>query len=222
MRGRGRDDVRLLVSDGADRVEHATFRDLPTPSSSGRPHRREHVGDHPRRDRRPRARRARGAHPLLDRAARRALARRGTAAGRRHDRRRSTTTSPGRRHARGGGHLHAARALRRLAAAVARVAASARHGARPPAPGSASRSATATHRAPGRSRAYQQIFGTEPGQRGDAERVAPVHARARRRPRAARRHDRADPPAHRRVVARRQRDAVPRALPRARRRPRTS
>ena len=29
VRGRGRDDVRLLVSDGADRVVHATFRDLP-------------------------------------------------------------------------------------------------------------------------------------------------------------------------------------------------
>jgi S-adenosylmethionine:tRNA ribosyltransferase-isomerase len=30
VRGRGRDDVKLLVSDGADRVVHATFHDLPT------------------------------------------------------------------------------------------------------------------------------------------------------------------------------------------------
>ncbi len=29
VRGRGRDDVKLLVSDGADRVVHTTFRDLP-------------------------------------------------------------------------------------------------------------------------------------------------------------------------------------------------
>ena len=54
------------------------------------------------------------------------------------------------------------------------------------------------------------------GQRGDAERGAPVHRRARRRPRAARRHDRADPLAHGRVVARSARDALPRALPSAR------
>ena len=84
VRGRGRDDVKLLVSDGADRVVHTTFRDLPDPPSSGRPRRREHVGDRRRGRRRPSARRTRRAHPLLDRAPGRAVARRGTTAGRRH------------------------------------------------------------------------------------------------------------------------------------------
>ena len=35
VRGRGRDDVRLLVSDGPERVTHTTFADLPLHLSSG-------------------------------------------------------------------------------------------------------------------------------------------------------------------------------------------
>ena len=35
VRGRGRDDVRLLVSDGPDRVAHTTFSDLPHHLSPG-------------------------------------------------------------------------------------------------------------------------------------------------------------------------------------------
>ena len=69
---------------------------------------------------------------------------------------------------------------------------------------------------PGRIDAYQQIFGTEPGS-------AEMPSAARRSPRSscsssrAGRHDRDDPPARRGLVARGARDAVPRALPRARR-----
>ena len=55
------------------------------------------------------------------------------------------------------------------------------------------------------------------GQRGDAERGAAVHRGAGARSRPARHHDRDDPAARRRVVARGARDAVPGALPGARR-----
>ena len=53
------------------------------------------------------------------------------------------------------------------------------------------------------------------GQRRDAERGAAVHRRDRHPPRQPRRRRRPDRPAHRRVVARRARASLPRALPRA-------
>ena len=75
VRGSGRDDVRLLVSNGATDVEHATFRDLPRRFARRRRARREQLGDDPRGDRGHVARRARGACPLLHGAAGRRVAR---------------------------------------------------------------------------------------------------------------------------------------------------
>ena len=177
----------------------------PRTSASRRRHRRQHVGDDPRRDRGndcPTG--VRDPRPLLDRAARRPVARRGAPARRRHDRRRSIDDLAGVDvDLAGGGHLHAARTLRRLAATLARGAASARR-----------RCSTTSSRygepiryrhAPGpvAARRVPADLRRRAGERGDAERVAAVHARDRRRPRAPRRHDRADPLAHRRVLARR-------------------
>ena len=78
-------------------------------------------------------------------------------------RRHSTTTSPATSTLAGGGHLASARTLRRLAPALDRGAASARHRARPPVAATASRSATGTRPDPWPLSAYQQIFGAEPG-----------------------------------------------------------
>ena len=178
---------------------------------------REHLGDDPRRDRRHAARRSRRPHPLLHRAARRPLARRSARAGRRHDVRRSSTTSPA--------------STSRSPAAVSCICSNgspARSGlwlASPHLASSVLDHLAALRRTdPLQARARQLAAARVPadlrrraGQRGDAERVAPVHRRARRRPRAPRHHDRADPLAHGRLVARSARDAVSRALPRHRR-----
>ena len=185
--------------------------------------RREHVGHDPRRDRGDAARRRRDPHPLLDRAAGRLLARRGPPARRRHDGAVRPTTSPASTSTlAGGGHLHAARPLPRLAAPLARGAAPRRDRCSTTSPRYGEPIRYRHAPGPVAARRVPADLRHRAGQRGDAERVAAVHARARRRPRAARRHDRADPAARRRVVARSARDAVPRALPRARRDRRTT
>ena len=85
VRGRGRDDVRLLVSEGDDGVDaRRRSADLPHLPACRRRARREHLGDRPGRDLGDAARTAHGPRPLLDRAARRTVARRGPAARRRH------------------------------------------------------------------------------------------------------------------------------------------
>ena len=163
-RGSGRDDVRLLVSDGDDRRRARHVRRSRRVPARRRRARREHVGDDPRRDRRGAARRLADPCPLLDRAARRLLAGRGPR------RPTASTTVPFADDLTGvtvdlagGGHVDMLDRFGGLAAAVAR--------GRPPAPGrrpststrTASRSATATRPAPGRSTRTSRSSATEPG-----------------------------------------------------------
>ncbi len=211
MRGRGRDDVRLLVSDGPERVAHTTFADLPRHLSSRRPRRREHLGDRARRGRGDDTRRHRD-----PRSTSRPSCRAGCGSSRPGNpsatrRRHSMTTSPGDIELAGGGHLALLERFagsRRLWLAAPHLA---RHGARPPVPVRRADPLPARARSVAARRVPADLR-RRARQRGDAERVAAVHARDRRRPRATRRRDRADPAAHRSVVARRRRDAVPRAL----------
>ena len=222
-RGIGRGDVRLLVSHGDTDVAHATFADLaahlragdalvvntsatiPAAIDGGRARRRSRCASTSP----PSCPAGSGwSRPRLP--------------GRQHDGSVRRRPRRHRRRARGRRSPAPARPLRRLAAAVARGAARAPDRARPP------RAPRRADPLPARARrlAARRVpadLRHRAGQRGDAERGAAVHARARRRPRAPRRHDHADPVARGRVVARSARDAVPRALPRARRpRPRTS
>ena len=77
VRGRGRDDVRLLVGRrSTNEVEHRHFRELPSLLQTRRRPRRQHVNDPPRRRRR-RPRRRATRRPLLQPTSGRHLDRRG-------------------------------------------------------------------------------------------------------------------------------------------------
>ena len=180
--GRGRDDVRLLVSNGDTDVEHVTFRDLPRMLRAGDA-RREHVGDDPGRDRRHAARRPRCASTSPPRcpAASGSSKRASRSATRRS---RSSTTSPAPTSrsrvaatctSSSGSPIRAGCGSRRR---ISTRACSSTW------PVTASRFATSTRPASGRSSVPADLR-RRAGQRGDAERVASVHGRDRRRPRAA-------------------------------------
>ena len=108
------------------------------------------------------------------------------------------------------------RALRGRHAPVAGARSTPAAAARPPGAATAARSATATSRRVA-ARRLPDGLRARARQRGDAERGAAVHGRARHPPGRRRRPHRAGHAAHRRLVARGPRAALPRALRRARR-----
>ncbi len=217
VRGRDRSDVRLLVSHGVERGRARDVRGSPRLAAPRRRAGREHVGHDPRGDRRRAPGRHRDPRALLDGDARWLLARRGAPAGtgehrpvRRRPRPASTSPWPA------------------AATSPCSIACRARSGC-----GSRRRTSVCrvveylTHHgepiryrhAPGPwpLRAYQQIFGTEPGSAEMPSAARPFTAALVLE--LARRGvtDRDDPAARRRVVPRSARDAVPGALPRSRR-----
>ena len=183
---------------------------------SGRPRRRQHVGDDPGRRRRVRFRRHAARPAPLDAARRRPLGRRAPPRRRSHHGALATDTA----RCRGGCTSPRTRGRRRCSSnRTAMPAGSGSPSSRSPCPCSPGSPSTAGPirygyvERPWPISAYQNVYATEPGQRRDAERRAPVHRRGdhpARRQGCRRDADRAP---HRRRLARGRRAAVPGAGP---------
>ena len=157
---------------------HAHVRRPARVAAARRRRRREHLGDDPGRDRRDAARRRRRSastsRPRCPAGFWLVEAR--APVGRQRPSRCTDDLTGADVHARRRRPAHAARPAPRVAAALARVAAPRRAGARPPRPRTASRSATATRPATWPTRRVPADLRHRAGERGDAERGPAVHA----------------------------------------------